>query len=117
LTTAREAFEARLLASKYGPVGRVAANYRAAGYEVKVLDATAREPVSFIAWKRGERLAVRVVMASGPVGTDVVNALKEAAAKENAKPILVLYGRGPKITKEALEAAKREGVSLRRFRA
>ena len=116
MTTAREAFEAKLLASRYGPVGKGAANYRAAGYQVRIVDATAREPVSFIAWKKGERLAIRVIVASGPVKAEAVNGLKEAAEKESAKPILVLYGRGPKLTSEALEAARQAGVSLRRFR-
>ncbi len=116
MTTAREAFEARMLASKYGPVGRVAANYRAAGYNVKVLDPAAKESVSFIAWRKGEKLAVRVLIASGPVKVETVNELREAASKEGAKPILVLYGRGPKLTSEALEAARQAGVSLKRFR-
>jgi len=106
-----------MLASKYGPVGRVAAGYRTAGFQVKILDKTGEEPVSFIAWKRGARFAVRVVIKSGSVSTNIVKALVEEAKNNDAKPVLVLYGRGPKMEKNALEEARSQGVKIRRFRA
>ena len=117
MATAREMFDARMLASKYGPVGRVAAGYRTAGFQVKVLDKTGEEPVSFIAWKKGARFAVRVVIKSESVSANTVKALIEEAKKNDARPVLVLYGRGPKIEKDALEEAKSQGVKVRRFRA
>jgi predicted RecB family endonuclease len=116
VATARELYEAKLLASRYGPVGRVAGNYRTAGFQVKVLSSSEDSPVNFIAWKRGERYAVKVVIRSGPVPKDVVEKLSSEARKQGARPVLVLYGRGPKATGELVEAARSAGVSLRRFR-
>ncbi len=113
MTTAREEFEARKLEAKYGVPGKVAALYRRAGYQVKMEDA---EGVDFLAWRRGEKLAVKVYSASGQVPMSVVDALIEEAGKHSAKPVIVLYGAGPRLTGEVREAAKQKGASVRRVR-
>ncbi len=115
MTTAREAFEAKKLAQRYGVVGKVAGRYREAGYQVEVAAADEESPVNFTAYKKGEKLAVKVVWRSGPVALEVVDSLAEAA--EGAKPVLVLYGAGPKATGALLERAREKGVSIRRVRA
>ncbi|MCE4610459.1 MAG: restriction endonuclease [Desulfurococcales archaeon] len=117
MATAREAYEARLLASRYGPIGKVAGNYRVAGFQVKVISSSEDAPLNFIAWKKGgERLGVKVRVKSGPVDRSEIEALKAEAEKNNAKPILVLYGKGPRIARELVEEARRMGVSLKRVR-
>ncbi|MCE4604560.1 MAG: hypothetical protein F7B20_06315 [Aeropyrum sp.] len=114
MVTSEEAFEAKKLAAKYGVVGRVAGSYRMAGYEVEVLDASLDSPLNFKAWRRGEKLAVRVYSKSGRVPAGVVEEL--ASKAEGWKPVLVLYGAGPKVSGEVLEKSRELGVSIRRFR-
>lgn len=117
MATEREAYEAKLLASRYGPVGKVAGNYRVAGFQVKVLNGSEEAPLNFIAWKKGgERLGVKVRVKSGVVDKSEIESLKAEAERNNAKPVLVLYGRGPRISRELVEEARRMGVSLRRVR-
>ncbi|BAA80995.2 hypothetical protein APE_1985.1 [Aeropyrum pernix K1] len=115
MATAREAFEAKKLAARYGVVGKVAAGYRMAGYEVEVVDGSPEATANFKAWRRGESLVVRVYMKSGRVPVSVVEEL--ASASGGSKPVLVLYGSGPKLTSEVLEKARELGVSIRRFRS
>ncbi|BAN90716.1 hypothetical protein [Aeropyrum camini] len=115
MATAREAFEAKKLAARYGIVGKVAASYRMAGYEVDVMDGSAEAPAHFKAWRRGESLVVKVYQKSGRVPISVVEEL--ASASGDSKPVLVLYGSGPKLTSEVLEKARELGVSIRRFRS
>ena len=115
MTTAREAFEAKKLEARYGVVGKVAALYRRAGFDVKVVDSSEDAPVNFVAKKKGERLAVRVYKKSGKLPLEVVEELAKNAG-EGFKAILVVYGAGPKITGEALAKAKELGVSIRRVR-
>ena len=117
MATPREAYEARLLASRYGPIGKVAGNYRMAGFQVKVISGSEDAPINFIAWKKGEeRLGVKVRIKSGPIDKSEVEALKAEAEKNNVKPILILYGRGPRISRELAEEARKMGVSLKRVR-
>ena len=113
MTTAREEFEARKLEARYGVPGRVAALYRRAGFQVKMADGGS---IDFVAWRKGEKLAVKVYQASGQVPVDVVEALAEEAGKQGAKPVLALYGAGPRLSGEAREAVKQKGVSVRRVR-
>jgi hypothetical protein len=116
MTTAREAFEAKKLAAKYGVVGKVAAHYRTAGYDVKVESTDPEADYHFTALKKGEKLAVKVVWKTGPVDPSVIDTLAAKAKKLDAKPILALYGAGPKTTGEFLEHAKSNNTSIRRFR-
>ncbi len=116
MVTAREAFEAKKLAARYGVVGKVAARYRMAGYEVRVESAEEGSKLHFTAVKPRDRIAVRVYWRTGPVPESVVEELASAAGS-GFKPVLVLYGAGPKITPQVLEKARGLGVSVRRVRA
>jgi len=116
MTTAREAFEAKKLEAKYGVVGKVAGLYRRAGYDVVVETVDEEADYNFIAKKKGEKLIVKVYKKSGKVPVEVVEKLAGAAG-EGVKPILVVYGAGPKLTGELQAKAKELGVSVRRVRS
>ncbi|MEB3860842.1 MAG: hypothetical protein GSR84_01305 [Desulfurococcales archaeon] len=113
MTTAREAFEAKALRRKYGVVGSVAARYRTAGYRVEVLGGGAAD---FVARRRGEALAVKVYSRSGLVPASVVEELASYASSHGLKPVLALYGGGPRLSEDAAEKARGLGVSVRRVR-
>ncbi len=117
MVTAKEAFEAKKLIAKYGVVGKVAARYRTAGYQVKVEKSDPESDYNFVAWKKGEKLVVAVYTKSGQVPEEAVEKVANAAKELGGKPILVLYGAGPKTTGSLVEKAKELGVSLRRVRA
>ncbi len=114
MTTAREAFEAKKLAQKYGVIGKVAARYRQAGYQVKVesIDPSAKR--HFVATRKGEKLVVRVYSRSGTVPESVV---EELASSGDGKKVLVLYGAGPKTSQALIDKAKQLGVGIKRVRA
>ncbi len=116
MATEREVFEAKKLESKYGVVGKVAARYRMAGYAIEVVDEKEGAPVNFIASKKGEKLAVKVVYKSGKVARGLVDKLAEESNKAGARPVLVLYGAGPRVTNELLETIRASGIGLRRVR-
>ncbi|MEB3765683.1 MAG: hypothetical protein GSR77_05925 [Desulfurococcales archaeon] len=117
MVTAREAFEAKKLASKYGSVGKVAASYRTAGYKISEnIDINPGAKYNFIASKKGEKLVVKVYEKSSNVPVEVLDNLASAAKELGGKPLLVLYGAGPKLTGEIREKAKELGVSIRRLR-
>ena len=115
MVTAEQAFEAKKLASRYGVPGKVAARYRMAGYEVEMLSNDPKAPLHFRAWKRRESLAVRVYWSSGKVPANVVEELA-SNAEGKGRPVLVLYGAGPRVSEELLSKAKELGVSVRRVR-
>ncbi|NOZ31102.1 MAG: hypothetical protein GXO68_04040 [Crenarchaeota archaeon] len=117
MTTAREAFEAKKLAQKYGVVGKVAGRYREAGYKVDVVTTDEEAGYNFTAYKKGEKLAVKVFHKSGQVPVEVVEKLASEAKEQEYKPILVLYGAGPKLSESVLSRAGELGVSIRRVRA
>ena len=114
MVTAREAFEAKKLEARYGVVGKVAARYRIAGYQVQVETTDSSASYNFVATKKGEKILVKVYNKTGQVPVSVVEAL--AGSGPATKKVLVLYGRGPKITRQLLDAAREKGVSLRRIR-
>ncbi|MEB3816422.1 MAG: hypothetical protein LRS46_00555 [Desulfurococcales archaeon] len=116
MVTAKEAFEARKLAAKYGVPGKVAALYRMAGYIIDVISTDEDAPIHFKASKRRESLAVKVYWRSGRVSPELVEGVAGRAKELNSKPVLVLYGSGPRITQDALNRAKELGVSIRRVR-
>jgi len=116
MSLARAVFQARRLAERYGPAGRVAGRYVLAGYNVTMNFKTPHGEVSFIA-KRGQELyAVDVVVESGPVRVERLEAIRRKAESIRAKPVLALYGAGPEATKELVEKARELGVKIKRFR-
>ena len=116
MTTAREAFEAKKLAQKYGVVGKVAGRYVTAGYKVDVVTTSEEAPYHFTAARRGEKLAVLVYSKTGKIPLKVVEGLAGKAKEEGLKPVLALYGAGPQVSEELLGKARELGVSIRRVR-
>lgn len=116
MTTAREAFEAKKLAEKYGVIGKVAGRYREAGYQVEVVAADEDSAYNFTAERRGERLAVKVAVKPGPVPVEVLEKLAGQAGEHGYKPMLVLYGSGPRLVKATATRAAELKVSVRRAR-
>jgi hypothetical protein len=114
MVTAREAFEARKLAQKYGVIGKVAGSYRTAGYNVKIVSTDDDAPYNFEATKRGEKLLVKVYSKTWPIPPEIIDKLSTAG---EGKKILALYGAGPRVAREVIEKAKESGVSIRRVRA
>ncbi len=117
MTTAREAFEAKKLAQKYGVVGKVAGSYRTAGFEVIVKSVSEDAPFNFIARKKGEKFIVKVYSRTGRIPREALESIAKASEEEGGKPILVLYGAGPRIDSELLSLAKEKNILIRRFRS
>jgi len=113
LTTGREAFEAKLLAMKYGVPGKVAGLYRSAGYQVDML---LSDELDFIARRRGEGLGVKVYQDPGQPPEDLLSRLSAAARERGLKPVLILYGAGPRVSGEVRDRARELGISIRRVR-
>ncbi len=116
LVTAKEMFDAKKLAQKYGIIGKVAGLYRIAGHKIDITDTNEEAEVNFIASKRNERLGIKVFAKNTYVPVEVIEKLRKAADENKFKPILVLYGTGPKLKDDALNKAKELEVSLKRVR-
>jgi len=115
MVTAREAFEAKKLASKYGVPGKVAARYRMAGYAIEMLSTDPDADAHFKAMRRRETLLVRVYWSSARVPVEILERLAKAS-EEGFKRVLVLYGAGPRVTEDFLNKARELGVAVRRIR-
>ncbi len=116
MSLARIVFTQRKLREKFGPVGYVAGLYVEAGYNVTVGFETPKGRVDVRAVKGGEVYAIDVLLEKRVYGPDVVEAIAEKAKSINAKPVLVLYGAGPELSKDAVEKARELGVKVRRVR-
>jgi len=116
MTLAEIVFQKKKLEEKYGVEGKVAGAYVEAGYDVRMDFNTSKGRLSFVAKKGGQLLAVDVVTVSKVLGRDVVEAVAEKAKSINAKPVLILYGAGPRLSDEAKAAAKELGVEVKRVR-
>jgi len=116
LGLARIVFLKKKLEKKYGIIGKVAGRYIEAGYTVNIGFQTAKGDIDVVAKKENRILAIDVISESVKVDVNVIEKLKEKAASINAKPILVLYGAGPQLQKEALKRAEELGVEIKRVR-
>ncbi len=116
MSLARIVFLQKKLREKYGPRGYVAGLYLEAGYHVIVGFPTAKGEVDVRAVKGGESYAIDVLVEKRVYGPEVVASIAEKAKSINARPVLVLYGNGPRLSKEALEKARELGVRVRRVR-
>jgi len=116
LTLAEIVFEKKKLYQRYGVEGYVAGRYVEAGYNVTMKFATPKGAVSFVARRGQELLAVDVLNGSVRVTKEHVDTIAEKASSIGAKPVLALYGSGPRLGEDAKKAASEKGVALRRFR-
>lgn len=116
MTLARVRYLGRRLAKKYGVLGIVAGRYLEAGYSVEFGHRTSKGLIDLLARKEGTVLAIRVVHGPARITRELVEEAAEQARLVDAKPVVVLYGRGHKISGEAVEQARRLGVSFKRIR-
>ncbi len=107
----------RVLREKYGIYGEVAARYVEAGAHVRLMHPTRYGPIHILVYKDGEKYVIEVFKASTMVPRETVEALKKKADLVRAKPILVLYGDGPKLTDDIYKLCKELGIKIRRIRA
>lgn len=98
-----------------GIVGKVAALYIAAGYNVKLNYETPVGKLGFLARKSGEAIAVDVYSSVRDVNENSLRNLVEKAKHVNAKPILVIYG-SLRIPRELAELARKFNVKLKRVK-
>ncbi len=106
----------RILKEKYGIVGEVAARYVEAGYHVRLMHPTRYGPIHIVVTGNKDRMAIEVFSDPKPVPIEVVKTLIEKAKLVKARPILVLYSDGPKLTDEVYKFCKENGVKIRRIR-
>ncbi len=113
MALSRIVFMSKKLREKFGVEGIVASRYLEAGYSVRIGFNTPRGRLSIIAKKEGKVLAIDVVHEKRLVTSNDIVEISEKAKSINAKPILVIYGRGPKVSNEAKEKAKELGVEIK----
>jgi len=116
MTLARVIYVGRRLRRKYGVIGIVAGRYLEAGYSVELGHRTSKGPIDILARKEGTVLAISVVKSPARITSRLVEETAEKARLLRAKPIIVLYGRGFKITEEIRGQAEKLGVHLKRVR-
>ncbi len=114
MTSARQIFLMKRLIRKYRVKGRVASRYIAAGYSVTINPPL--EGVDFTASKHGVRFAGIILSDKKMYDVDIVEKAHEISEKYRVKPILILYGSGPRLSPKALEKAREYGVIVRRVR-
>ncbi len=115
MTLARIVHMGKVFRKKYGVKGIVAARYLEAGFSVSVNVATREGLADFVAERMGEKILVDVIVSRKP-SVDDVKRVKAKAASIKAKPVLALYGYHGQVPREVLEAAKAEGVKIKRVR-
>ncbi len=109
-------FIQKKLKEKYGNIGVIAGKYVEAGYSVNVRRTkTSKGIIDIVAIKGGEKLAIDVYDKTGVISPDIIEGVYEKAKQVNAKPILAIWGRGAKISSEALSRAKELDVKIKRF--
>ncbi len=116
MSLARIVFMKRKLTRKFGVVGKVAGRYIEAGYSVHIGFPTPLGELDIVAKKGGTTLAITVINGSVTVDASKVEEAAKKARSINAKPVVVLYGSGPRLSDEAKKRAEEEGVVIRRVR-
>ena len=117
MSLARIRFIQKSLIEKYGILGHVASRYLEAGLSVRVLHPTRYGPIHIVVNGNNTRLAIEVFAESREVPREVVERIVEKAKLIKAKPVLILYGDGPKLTDEVFDLCRKYGVKVRRIRA
>ena len=116
LSLSKIVFMKKRLKEKFGVVGVVAGRYVEAGYSVRIGFDTAAGKVDIIAKKGGQTLVIDVVEGKTVVDVAKIEEIVRKAKSINGKPVLILYGSGPRISDNAREKARELSVELRRIR-
>ncbi len=107
----------RILREKYGIVGEVASRYLEAGARVRLFHPTRYGPIHVLVYKDNSRYVIEVFSEPKEVPKEVVEKLIEKAKLVKAKPILILYGDGPKMSDDLYKFCIENRVKIRRIRA
>ena len=116
MSLAKIRFTQKILKEKFGVKGIVAGRYLEAGYHVRIDYETSKGKVDVYAVKENNKYAIKVIDKNTNVAIDEVNEIYEKAKSINAKPLIILYGSGPKVPEDVLKKAQELGVNFRRMR-
>lgn len=114
MVTARAKYVIRQLKRKYGIVGVVASRYIEAGYSVELFHKTRLGNIDILVRGRGEVYAIEI-LHRGTYTVDHVKLLQEKAKLVRARPVLVLYGRQPRLTAEASSYCSSNNIKVKRI--
>jgi len=114
MTTARQRFLANLLEAKGGVYNRIASKYVNAGYHVR-FDHGFKD-IDLIVYRSRERFGLKILYMKKVYGkTDLENFLN-SCEKHGLKPVIILYGSGPRLDQEMLASLAEKKVRIRRVR-
>jgi len=116
MVTAKARFISKLFRERYGVIGVVAGRYVSAGYGVKFNIRSGEVVFDIVALKENEKLAIKVYNGRVVLEIEDVNKIIDAAKNVNAKPVIILYGRGPKVSDELINKLDEIEISIRRIR-
>lgn len=116
MVTAKARFISKLLRRKYGVIGIVASRYVSAGYGVKFNIRSGEILFDIIALKGNEKLALKVFSWNIVLKTEDINRIINAAKSIGAKPVVILYGKGPKLSDELISKLDELEIGIRRIR-
>lgn len=111
MTTAHQGFIINKLLEKGGVLNKVAANYVKAGFNVRVKPGI--NDVDLIAIKRNEYYCIKVLWKKKIFNEQELSSFIENCDKIKCRPVIILYGSGPKIDPGFLGKYK---VKIRRIR-
>ncbi len=116
MVTAKARFISKLLKERYGVVGTVAGRYVSAGYGVEFNIKSGGVVFDIVALKGNEKLAIKIYNGKIVLGVEDIDKIINAAKNINAKPVIILYGRGPRITDELINKLDEMEINIRRIR-
>ena len=107
----------KVFEEKYGIKGVVAGRYVEAGYNIVFDFKTPHGTIDIVATKGGDKVAIDVIWESREVSSSDIENLVNKAKSINARPVLAIYGNGPKITDDAKRKAHETNVIIKRVRS
>ncbi|OYT40460.1 MAG: hypothetical protein B6U89_02065 [Desulfurococcales archaeon ex4484_58] len=114
MTTARQKFLINKFLEKKSVKYKVASRYVAAGFNVRIR--SNGNGVHIIAVKNREKYGIHVLYEKKSYDLDSLNSFLEECKKLGLKPVIILYGSGPKLDQEVLSRIEEENIIVRRIR-
>ncbi|MEM1541701.1 MAG: hypothetical protein QW101_05645 [Ignisphaera sp.] len=116
MTSAKIRYIQNIYEKKYGRLGRIAGRYVGAGYGVEFNHPTRYGPVSLLVRGRGSIMAIEVVENNDKVDIEKIKVFIEKAKLLKAKPVLILYSTGSKLSDDVRKLCMDNGVKIRRIK-
>lgn len=114
MVTARQAHVIKRLIERNGILGKVAARYIEAGFRVRINPGI--EALDMVAVKEGLKLGIKVLVCS-KINNELLEKFKLSCEKHGFKPVIILYGSAPRLSKEDLDKLLEKGIVVKRVRA